>query len=682
MPKPNPQRKYDARPDRADFRDRLYDPPLKSLPQIYPDQKMISEYLPKYSKNILDQGKEGSCTGHGLAALINYTQWEAWIKEGSPKKTRPNRVSPFMLYHNARLYDEWEGDDYEGSSCRGAMKGWHKHGVCSETIWPATKNSPQEGWGEDAATRPLGAYYRVNAKSIQDMQAAICEVHAVYCSADVHAGWDRPAGETRIGKTPLKMIVPQPEIDGGHAFSLVGYNSDGFIVQNSWGPAWGTGGFALLTYEDWIKNGNDAWVAALGAPMRMSGGRISPQASQRSGLGISLASGAISSMAPLKHTAAQVPMWSEDKAYQHAIVMGNDGKLLRRIVGATNARDSMDIVLSELIIRETPKKLAIYVHGGLNDEEAAIKRVRRMGPWFEVNGIYPLFVIWRTGLMESLKHIAQDDVRRYEEEVAALRAKGLGDLAKVVADRMREAFDRTFEVAAEKVIGKAVWSQIKQNAERAATSEEAGIAILVKKLAKLQSVDFHLLGHSAGAIMIGHLLRAARGKLTFNTCELYAPACTVEFASSAYGGAFDDGTLKTGGMGVHLMTNDAELRDGVGPYGKSLLYLVSRALEDTHKTPLLGLEIAWNKDGKGAQMELNRELHSASFPIWQKVVQRHGVKLTRYNEPKRVSRIVPTRIEIDLSHGSFDNDIKVVSSSLKKLLGEEPAYPVTDLSGF
>lgn len=35
-----------------------------------------------------------------------------------------------MLYELARRYDEWPGEGYEGSSARGAMKGWVRHGVC------------------------------------------------------------------------------------------------------------------------------------------------------------------------------------------------------------------------------------------------------------------------------------------------------------------------------------------------------------------------------------------------------------------------------------------------------------------------------------------------------------------------------------------------------------------------
>ena len=101
-----------------------------------------------------------------------------------------------MLYHLARFYDEWPGEDYEGSSCRGAMKVRHRHGVCSEEFWPyrdAQGNAaflpPNDGWQQDAARRTLGEYYRINRQSVSDMQAAVYETGAIYVSAQVHAGW-------------------------------------------------------------------------------------------------------------------------------------------------------------------------------------------------------------------------------------------------------------------------------------------------------------------------------------------------------------------------------------------------------------------------------------------------------------------------------------------------------------
>jgi hypothetical protein len=37
---------------------------------------------------------------------------------------------------------------------------------------------------------------------------------------------------------------------------------------------------------------------------------------------------------------------------------------------------------------------------------------------------------------------------------------------------------------------------------------------------------------------------------------------------------------------------------------------------------------------------------------------------------------------IDIAHGSFDNDLKVVNNSLKRILGREPGVKIADLSGF
>ena len=94
--------KLDAFPDRIDIRDWPYQPRLAPLP----DQLIHCELVPE----ILDQGQEGACTGFALAAVINFLLHRRSIRR---------RVSPRMLYELARRYDEWPGEDYEGSSARG-----------------------------------------------------------------------------------------------------------------------------------------------------------------------------------------------------------------------------------------------------------------------------------------------------------------------------------------------------------------------------------------------------------------------------------------------------------------------------------------------------------------------------------------------------------------------------------
>jgi hypothetical protein len=168
----------------------------------------ISQYR-RHRVPILDQGEEGACTGFGLATVAHYLL----RRRAVVRDTR--RVSPRMLYALARRYDEWTGEDYEGSSCRGAMKGWHKHGVCADTIWRHDPGTPDyiltDERLRDAQRRPLGAYFRVNHKDVVAMHAAITEVGVLYASASVHTGWDevKPDGSIPFGERSSML--------GGHA---------------------------------------------------------------------------------------------------------------------------------------------------------------------------------------------------------------------------------------------------------------------------------------------------------------------------------------------------------------------------------------------------------------------------------------------------------------------------------
>jgi hypothetical protein len=115
-------RRLTARPDTVDFRDLMYVPTLIEVGTCLALEDYKALDVP-----ILDQGTEGACTGFGLATVAHYLlRKRRVVADQSP-------VSPRMLYAMARRYDEWPGQDYEGSSCRGAMKGWHKHGVCGST---------------------------------------------------------------------------------------------------------------------------------------------------------------------------------------------------------------------------------------------------------------------------------------------------------------------------------------------------------------------------------------------------------------------------------------------------------------------------------------------------------------------------------------------------------------------
>lgn len=103
----------DVAPDRVDLRDLPYRAPLVPLPDLWPPAEEISVHLESYCADgmILDQGREGACTGYGLAACINFLLWRRWVQAGRREGAKPARASPKMLYELARPYDEWPGED-------------------------------------------------------------------------------------------------------------------------------------------------------------------------------------------------------------------------------------------------------------------------------------------------------------------------------------------------------------------------------------------------------------------------------------------------------------------------------------------------------------------------------------------------------------------------------------------
>ena len=205
-----------AIPDKQDFRDYSYEPALI---------KLRGKLSPPANRTVLNQGQEGACTGFGLAAVINRL-----LTERGEART----VSSRMLYEMAKKFDEWEGEDYSGSSCRGAILGWSNMGVCSARLAPYKVGASD--WklnikqAKDARKTTLGAYYRIS-KRLSNYHAALNEVGVLYASARVHEGWKK--SEVVNGKIPYGY-----DHLGGHAFAIVGYNEKGFYVQNSWGPTW------------------------------------------------------------------------------------------------------------------------------------------------------------------------------------------------------------------------------------------------------------------------------------------------------------------------------------------------------------------------------------------------------------------------------------------------------------
>jgi Papain family cysteine protease len=630
--------KRDARPDTLDFRDLMYVPTLVDVPTERP----LAEYR-KTGVPILDQGREGACTGFGLATVIHYLLRTRRIVRDT------GRVSPAMLYAIAKRYDEWPGEDYEGSSARGAMKGWHKHGVCGFDVWkPSGKgklaNVLTDERAVDARQRSLGAYFRVNHKDLVAMHAALAEVGILYATASVHAGWDAVG---RDGRIPFET-----RDEGGHAFAIVGYDCDGFWIQNSWGDDWGFHGFCHVRYDDWLVNGTDVWVARLGVPVTLAVGEASAARSAMAARGSSTT-------------------WNDLRP--HVVSLGNDGRLRREGTYGTG-KDDVEAIVGSDFPRLTKgwkkKRLLLYAHGGLTSESGALQRLADVREVLLDAEVYPLAFVWKTDYWTTLTNALRDATQKR-------RPEGMLDAAK---DFMLDRLDDMLEPIARTLTGKLEWDEMKENALAATTERDGGarlIAGLVAALQKRSGVELHVVGHSAGSILHAPLValltatgRIAKGPLagsqglaaTIETCTMWAPACTTALFKEYYLPAVTAGRLRR--FALFTLTDQAEQDDNCGGiYHKSLLYLVSHAFEDEPRIPLTS---------KQGEPLLGMEHWIANDPALARLFGGANPSIDWVKAPNEAPVGNPGA-STSRRHGDFDDDAPTVQATLARILGRHAA---------
>ncbi|GAX59339.1 cysteine protease [Candidatus Scalindua japonica] len=529
-----------------------------------------------------------------------------------------------MLYEMARRFDEWPGEEYFGSSCRGAIRGWYNMGVCTEEMWPYRTNDKSTlsiNMAKDARSNTIGAYYRLR-HDIVDFHAALNEVEVLYVSATVHSGWWKDS--IRNGIIPFR-----DRSAGGHAFAIVGYNEKGFWVQNSWNIDWGNNGIALWTYEDWQVNIRDAWVVRLALPTPQIFGKTPD-----------IFSSGAEGTAELK----KGPVRAEIAGH---FVHIDDGKFYDNGRYWSNQAD-VTATAEHLADSGKYRHLLFYAHGGLNSSRDSARRISAVKEVFKANGIYPYHFMYDTGMLEEIKDIISGKKRRATDRVA-----GVGDWS-----------DKFIELLTRKP-GRAIWREMKDDAKIPFYNNRAGIktiSIFINCLlnANKLSKQIHIIGHSTGGILLAHFIEAFKKiapKQKITTCSLMAPACTVDLFNAHYKPYLGSKTGKFGidKMTIYNLTDELEVADNVAEiYRKSLLYLVSNAFEEEREAKILGMQ---------------------RYSVELKNISSKNLDLVYSNGAKQTSKLRSA----SRSHGGFDNDKYTMNDILGTILGKKPARPFKDV---
>ncbi len=163
------------------------------------------------AKPALDQGATSQCVGYS-----GYQWLTAFPVSNKPPFT------PTDLYHEAQKQDEWDGENYEGSSVRGCFKALKDKGYVSEYLW---------------------------ADSVDAIVDHLLTVGPVVMGTNWLEGMFMADKDGYIDDIGGKVA-------GGHAYCLIGANrtrrkGDGtrgaVRVLNSWGVGWQSKGKAWIS---------------------------------------------------------------------------------------------------------------------------------------------------------------------------------------------------------------------------------------------------------------------------------------------------------------------------------------------------------------------------------------------------------------------------------------------------
>lgn len=174
---------------------------------------------------ILDQGTEGACVGFGWTAEALATP--VAVNLSKVKARVPRQPQPFAqyVYKFAKTIDEWEGENYDGTSVLAGAKSMQTFSLLKEYRW---------------------------AFSMDEMVDGLISKGPVVLGIPWYEGmYEAPNGVLKVSGDNV----------GGHCILAVGYRvaspkaggKDTVILQNSWGTSWGINGLAEIEVSELAK---------------------------------------------------------------------------------------------------------------------------------------------------------------------------------------------------------------------------------------------------------------------------------------------------------------------------------------------------------------------------------------------------------------------------------------------
>ncbi|MDH7464006.1 C1 family peptidase [Chitinophagaceae bacterium 26-R-25] len=211
-----------------------------------------SSNLQKFAPAVGDQGKQGSCVA-----------WSsAYAARSILESGRTGQSGDAVKFSPAFLYNQIGLDNCEGSYIIRAMEFMTQRGAVPYDQFPYTDQNcsrqPSQQQMQDASQFKMRGFNRLSLGDRNDVIDLRAVKENLSQGAPVVIGM--MVGESYMQDMKGKDLwTPAPGDQqmngfGGHAQCVVGYDDKkyggSFLIMNSWGPEWGSNGFAWVRYGD------------------------------------------------------------------------------------------------------------------------------------------------------------------------------------------------------------------------------------------------------------------------------------------------------------------------------------------------------------------------------------------------------------------------------------------------
>ncbi len=340
--------------------------------------------------------------------------------------------------------------------------------------------------------------------------------------------------------------------------------------------------------------------------------------------------------------------------------------------------------------QKKPIDIVLYAHGGLNGESEAIELVKKHGPWWLANHVYPVYFVWHTGKTDALEELLgrKSDVVPFIVIDTAHKAMVEALIAFLVQ------CDDTMENYVRHLSLKDIWFKMKEKAFSSSMDINSmtwrdhgdvplslpGGTTFVSRLSKFiednpkQTVRIHLVGHSAGSIFCTGLLNAIDSQhKPVESMSFLAPAISFrDFHQHILPVLLPNNSASSAPprlkkFNIFMLDEKHEAEDpscmlDVGGfrigYRHSLLYLVSRCFETEDAADSVSSDNSIVLMGLAKQM---RDKPLKSLPE------------TPASLVERLKGHVVLAPQMDSGadqHGAFPTDVTTMNSVLKTMIGD------------